>query len=204
MYEIIQDVAWDYLSTDFQELNKKAWSVVAFGSLAQRSHHNQAFYHKMFDHLNAEWIYFDCNLRQEYYSKSILEASLKFANIAKFNEHEIQVVSDLLYGSKLTQEAFGHKLHIDFGISLAIYTLGKTGSMAWYDGELYEAASTKVVTKDTIGAGDAFSAGFLHSWIHGIGVEESLTHGNRLGGYVASHAGAIPAYDERMKRYFDL
>lgn len=201
-YEIIRDVAWDYLEVDFKEISERNWAVVALGSLAQRSAHNQSFYKKLFDQLQAEWIYFDCNLRQEYFTKTILEESLHFANIGKFNEHEIKVVSQLLYDKVIPPKRFAERLHEDYSIELVVYTWGKVGSKAWYQGEMYGASSEKVKTKDTVGAGDAFSAGFLHSLIHGVGVEEALRHGNRLGGYVASHSGAIPEYDGAIRSYF--
>lgn len=202
-YEIIQDVAWDYLKADFKKLEEKKWSVIALGSLAQRSEHNLSFYQEMFDNLTAEWIYFDCNLRQNFYSRSIIENSLHFANIGKFNEFEILVVSRLLYGKTLTPQKFAEKLNIDYGIELAVYTWGKEGSKAWYDGNMYDMPANEVKTKDSVGAGDAFSAGFLHSWIHGKTVEESLRNGNQLGGYVASHSGAIPVYNEAIQAYFN-
>ena len=202
-YEIIQDVAWDYLEVDFKKLEEKEWSVVALGSLAQRSNHNLSFYQKMFDHLTAKWIYFDCNLRQEYFSRSIIENSLHFANIGKFNEQEILVISELLYGKTLTPRSFAEKLSADYGIELVVYTWGKDGSKAWHDGNMYAMPAIEVKTQDTVGAGDAFSAGFLHSWIHGKEVEEALRNGNQLGGYVASHSGAIPAYDDVIRSYFN-
>lgn len=203
-YDIIEDVAWDYLQVNFEDLSQDEWDVVTFGSLAQRSDHNKAFYRKMFDRLEAKWKYFDCNLRQNYYSRPVIEDSLRYANIGKFNEHEIKVVSELLYHRSLPPELFAKNLHEEYGIELVVYTCGKEGSRAWHKGQLYSMASMKVEPKDTIGAGDAFSAGFLHSWMGGNNVEEALKDGNRLGGYVASHSGAIPEYNEAILSYFNM
>lgn len=203
-YEIVRDVAWDYLEVDFDRISTKKWSVVALGSLAQRSTHNQTFYHKLFSQLQASWIYFDCNLRQEFFTKSVLEKSLHFANIGKFNEHEIKVASKLIYDEVLLPEDFARRLNADFLIDLVVYTWGKAGSKAWYRGNMLEATSDEVKTKDTVGAGDAFSAGFLHTWVRTKDVEESLKKGNQLGGYVASHAGAIPPYTEELTSNFNL
>lgn len=203
-YEIVSDVAWDYLEADLEQLDQEKWSVIAFGSLAQRSPHNLAFFQSMFNRLHADWIYFDCNLRQNYFSRSVIADSLNYANIGKFNEHEIRVVSQLLFGQLLEPVAFAERLNTEYGVSLVVYTWGKAGSKAWYQGELYSAPSEKVETKDTVGAGDAFSAGFLHSWIRTLDLDEALKKGNRLGGYVASHSGAIPEYDDQLKSYYNL
>ncbi len=203
-YEIVEDVAWDYLQVDFEKLNAIDWTVVAFGSLAQRTPNNQSFYYDLFENLKSKWIYFDCNLRREFYTKSTIESSLKYANIAKFNEHEIEVISELLYGEKLKGELFGQLLQNDYNIEIAVYTWGKEGSKAWYKNKLHSVPGIEVKTHDTVGAGDAFSAGFLHSWIHGKDVKEALKQGNRLGGYVASHSGAIPEYDDQLMSYYNL
>ena len=201
-YDIVEDVAWDYLRVDFGELNEQDWDVVAFGSLAQRSAHNKAFYGSLFDQLQAKWKYFDCNLRQNYYDSQVIKDSLLYANIAKFNEHEIGLVSELLYDQSLAPRVFAEKLHQDFEIELVVYTWGKEGSRAWYQDRFYSKESIPVDTVDTIGAGDAFSAGFLQSWLRGKEVEEALQDGNRLGGYVASRSGAIPEYDGEIRSYF--
>lgn len=203
-YEIVSEVAWDYLEADLGQMDQEKWSVIAFGSLAQRSVHNLDFFQNMFKKLHADWIYFDCNLRQNFYSRSIIADSLNYANIGKFNEHEIKVVSQLLFDQLLDPEDFAERLNKEYGVTLVVYTWGKAGSKAWYQGELYSVPSEKVKTKDTVGAGDAFSAGFLHSWIRNKDVEEALKKGNRLGGYVASHSGAIPEYDDQLKSYYGL
>lgn len=201
-YEIVEDVAWDHLQVDQNEINAINWSVVAFGSLAQRSPENQMFYKKLFEGLQSEYVYFDCNLRREFYSKSVIEDSLHYANIAKFNEDEIEIISNLLYGKPLTGADFGLRLHDDYNIERIVYTLGKDGAQAWYKSSLYTAPGIEIQTSDTVGAGDAFSAGFLHSIIHGKDMDEALALGNRLGAYVASQTGAIPAYDDTIALLF--
>lgn len=198
-YEIVENVAWDYLAADFDEVQRHQWEVVAFGSLAQRSAHNRSFFDELFRNLTSRWRYFDCNLRQDYYDKDILERSLRLANISKFNEHELGVCSELLYGQQMVPENFAARIHADFGIEAVIYTWGKTGSRAWYRGKLYFCPSKPVTVADTIGAGDAFNAGFLHSWINGGTVEEALELGNQLGAFVASKSGAIPEYDDEIR-----
>ena len=45
---------------------------------------------------------------------------------------------------------------------------------------------------DTIGAGDAFSAAFLASWLEKRDLKKALRAGNTAGAKTVSHAGAIP------------
>lgn len=198
-YEIKHPVAWDAIDGDLEQIKSIPWSVVTFGSLAQRDKINQRFYARLFEEIEAEWIYFDCNLRQNFYSKEIIRDSLKLCNIAKFNEDEIRVISGLLYGEELDPKEFGERLAQDYGIQIAVYTWGAEGSKAWYENRLYEAAGVEVELITTVGAGDAFSAGFLHRLMVGSDIQNALEKGNLLGAYVASHAGAIPEYSGDLR-----
>ncbi|MCC8166734.1 MAG: PfkB family carbohydrate kinase, partial [Planctomycetes bacterium] len=47
-----------------------------------------------------------------------------------------------------------------------------------------------------VGAGDAFSAAFILTYIGTGDVEKALAAGNYLGGYVASKKGAVPLSDD--------
>jgi fructokinase len=47
---------------------------------------------------------------------------------------------------------------------------------------------------DTVGAGDAFSAGFLHGYQRSWPLEHTARFANALGALVASRAGATPVF----------
>jgi len=51
-----------------------------------------------------------------------------------------------------------------------------------------------VKTADTVGAGDAFAAAFLHGLSSGWDAARTGDYANRLGALVASRAGAIPQW----------
>jgi len=69
------------------------------------------------------------------------------------------------------------------GPSTAVVKRGALGSIASDGGDLIERAAVKVPVVDTVGAGDAFVAGFLASRLRGEGLAECLA--------VASAAGAF-------------
>jgi fructokinase len=46
-----------------------------------------------------------------------------------------------------------------------------------------------------VGAGDAFLSALLSGLLAGRGGPPLLDRANRLGAYVASHSGALPAYE---------
>ena len=64
---------------------------------------------------------------------------------------------------------------------LVVIKLGKQGSMAVKNGEVYEASSYKVDAVDTTGAGDSFNAGFIYGFLRGKSMTDCLKCGNGCG-----------------------
>jgi fructokinase len=53
----------------------------------------------------------------------------------------------------------------------------------------------KVKVEDTVGSGDAFTAGFATRYVETGNIKESADFANLIGGYVASKSGATPEID---------
>jgi fructokinase len=51
---------------------------------------------------------------------------------------------------------------------------------------------------DTVGAGDAFTAGLLHAYLRGASLAHMAEIGNLCGSYVASKPGATPALSPEL------
>ena len=54
---------------------------------------------------------------------------------------------------------------------------GPAGATGWRDGERFHAAAPEVTVIDTIGAGDAFNAGYLASWLGGRDLAAAVAEG---------------------------
>ncbi len=76
------------------------------------------------------------------------------------------------------------------GVDEVVVKLGGDGCFA--DGAI-RPVPAKIVPIDTTGAGDAFNAGYLHARLKGHSVEDSVTAGHVLAGYVIKRRGGIPA-----------
>jgi len=65
------------------------------------------------------------------------------------------------------------------GPSFVCVTLGKEGSLALYDGEIFKTPAFKVECKDTTGAGDVFHGAFIYGMLRNWEIEEILrfSHG---------------------------
>jgi fructokinase len=60
------------------------------------------------------------------------------------------------------------------------------------NGEYVEAAGYAVQTQDTVGAGDAFAAAFIHGLSLGWPAKEIADFANRVASLVASRPGGTP------------
>lgn len=89
-------------------------------------------------------------------------------------------------------------LHRD-GPHSVIITLGKRGCRALIDGEAYSADATPATVVDTVGAGDAFVAGYLAALLAGQDPQSRLALAVRVGAFACETAGdwiGMPFQDE--------
>lgn len=193
-FEITQPVAWDYLewTKDWQALAKSA-DAVCFGSLAQRSEKSRT---TILDFLHATRPtavrMFDVNLRQKFYSTEIIAQSLRRANAMKLNHDEVPRVKELLAMTERDDTAFCRILIEQFDLKLVCITRGANGSLLCDRREVHEHAGYRVSVKNTVGAGDAFTAALIHEYLRQRTLADMNDTANRMGAWVASHSGAMP------------
>ncbi|MCR5290225.1 MAG: carbohydrate kinase [Treponema sp.] len=199
-YEFNTPCAWDCITLNddqLESIKNTHWSVFCFGTLAQRNEVSRQTLSSIFSILEADIVFFDINLRKNFYSTDIIKNSLIFADILKLNDEEVPILSKLLEYDG-SPEAFIEKLIKQFSLEGVIVTLGKKGAAAYFDGTRYEQKPSAVKVVDTVGAGDSFSAAFLATLANGHSVQDALQAGTIMADYVVSHDGALPAYNERL------
>ncbi len=192
-YTIEKQVAWDYLSLSEQCIDlAKQLDAVCFGSLAQRSDISkksiQAFVRLVPDKALKV---FDINLRQNYYSKTLLDESMQLANVLKINDEELYIVARIF---KLSGDDLSvcRQLAGLYNLRLVACTYGAKGSLL-VSGEQISFLETPVVeVKDTVGAGDAFAAALVVGMLNGLPLERSHDMAVKLSAYVCTQKGAIP------------
>jgi fructokinase len=109
----------------------------------------------------------------------------------KLNEDELHRVRQFT-GLPSGIEAFCREGVGCFGWRAVGVTLGDRGCAIYADGRYAEAAGDPVDAVDTVGAGDAFSAAFLHGLSSNWPVAQTAAFANRLAARVVSRRGAIP------------
>ena len=132
---------------------------------------------------------FDINIRQNYYSKELIEESLKRADILKLNEDEFKILSSL-FG--IPEESLIQDLMSLFRLSLVILTCGASYSLVYDRSGLASKVDTpEVEVADTIGAGDSFTATFVTDLLKGISLKDAHEHAVKVSAGVCEHKGAI-------------
>jgi fructokinase len=193
-FEITDPAAWDFLewTDDWHALARSA-DAVCFGSLAQRSAKSRSTILDFLAATRSDTLrIFDVNLRQSFYSTEIICESLKRANTVKLNHEEVPRVRELLTMNAAGDVPFCRNLMARFELKLVCITRGANGSLLCDRHGVHEHPGFRVKVKDTIGAGDAFTAALVHEYLRERGLAEMNEAANRMGAWVASHSGAMP------------
>jgi fructokinase len=192
-YVIHESVAWDYLepAPTLEEAMRSA-DAVCFGTLAQRSETSRRTIQHVLGLTAPDCLrVYDVNLRQNYYHRDWIEASLQRASIVKLNDDEVAALASLL-GLSADQAEFSRQVIGGWGPRMVCITRGADGCLVVAGDEVHDIPGRPVSVADTVGSGDAFTAGLIHAQLHGWSVEASADFANRVGGLVASRQGAMP------------
>ena len=180
-YEIVRPVAWDEIAVSTDIPPPRAFY---FGTLAQRSPVSAASLKRLLGKCSSSLVFFDVNLRQDYWSHELVESGVANADILKVNDEEMATLRFR------PDELFGRFPRL----RTVVETKGAAGCRVFpRDAAAFDSpaiADGPVV--DTVGAGDSFSAAFIAAVLSGEGLVAAAEEGNRLAGKVAARAGAIP------------
>ena len=202
-YDIKENVAWDNIpyTEEMEDIAKNA-RAVCFGSLAQRNIVSSENIRKFLDATPEDCIKIcDINLRQQFYSKEILEDSFCICDILKINDEELVVVSRMFGYDGLDMRGTCEKIVQDYHLKMLVLTCGTNGSYVFTDDGLTSFQDTpKVEVADTVGAGDSFTGSFCASIINGLPVQEAHKIAVRVSAFVCTQNGAMPVIPDELKK----
>ena len=195
-YLFPDNIAWDNIQLNEQALKiaQKA-DGICFGSLAQRSDTSRRAIYRFLERVPDKCIrVYDINLRQSFYSKEIIIASLKYADMLKLNDDELPIVANLLNLSGSALDML-NTLIAEFSLKLAVLTRGGDGSLLVSPDAHSDHLGVLIDDlQDTIGAGDAFTASTLISLLAGDDLDTINDKANKLAAVVCSYKGAMPLF----------
>jgi len=196
-YELVQPVAYDNILLDSsQEEVIASCDAFVFGSLANR---NETTNHTLMTLLNSvkknsnATIFFDVNLRAPHYDLLVISELMKFANVVKLNDEELEEISSFHKISGNEEEKMQSLIAI-FGLRAIVCTLGGDGAIYVDEIQAARVPGKKINLVDTVGSGDAFLAAFISSYLQNEPIIQSLEKANNLGAFIASNRGAIVSY----------
>jgi fructokinase len=191
-YEIIKDVAYDYVaySHKLEKLVAVA-DCICFGTLAQRNPVSKQTLKKLLRHFKGKFRFYDLNLRKDCFTTENIIFSLQNCDILKLNKQEAFEINKLLGLNNNSVFEICKDLVFTFNLRYCVITLEEYGSIAAsYLGEIVYSPGYKIELSDPLGAGDAFSAGFVDALLRGKSLKEASEKGNQLGALVATQTGA--------------
>ncbi len=196
------DPAYNFIEADDQMLRRLAdgeFDAICFGTLAQKGNQTRQSLMHVLQSVPATHVLYDVNIRLNFYPQDILRQSLGFSTVVKLNADEAQRVAQRLYGVATAEAELALRLSADFPVRVVCVTKGAEGCTVYAGGAASSYACERTKVADTVGAGDAFSAAFLHHFSRTGDCFAAAERGNLLGSYVASRPGAVPEYDNLIR-----
>ena len=202
-YQIHEAVAWDDIHGESAgRLAVASADAICFGSLGQRGERSRAAIQSLLEDVPLRALrVFDINLRQNFFSSSLLNESIALANVLKVNETELPRLAEMfdLTGderSQIRQLAGRHRLR------MVAHTRGERGSLLFSDGRWSDHPGTETSVVDTIGAGDSFTAAMTLGLLAGWDLDRINENASRIAAFVCSCAGATPELPGRLRAPF--
>ncbi|MCK3686268.1 PfkB family carbohydrate kinase [Maribellus sp. YY47] len=197
-YEVKEDVAFDHIefSAEALKLARQA-DCLFFGLLPQRYGLSKNTIRELIKESPDSIHFFDLKLFQHFFNIDVVERLLDCAHIVRIKEKEVEFLAGKLKMEFTDLDAFAEQLSKKYKIELVITTRGNNGISAFHTekGCFYDPGFV-VDMEDNIGSGMAFSAGFLHCYLNGKSLEESIHFGNAAGALNTTKRGATEFFDK--------
>jgi fructokinase len=204
-FDIVADQAYDHIHPRLSRMTALAANpeLVYFGTLAQRANSHRALRHML--RAAGGQRFFDVNLRDPWVYADRLEWSLQHADIVKANDAELERLARLLDLEETSAEDQAEALIQRYKLRGMLVTCGAAGAW-WLDESTQVTAMTSdsvVEIRDTVGAGDAFSAVFMLGLLNGWAIPVTLQRAHHFAGAICGIRGAIPEHNDFYKPFID-
>lgn len=193
-YDIKEGVAWDNIpfTPEIEEIAHNC-RAVCFGSLAQRNKVSRETIRKFVKATPKNCMrIFDINLRQSFYTKEVIQESLRLCNVLKINDEELVTIGRMFGYPGLDMSNKCWLLLGKYNLDVLVLTCGINGSYVFTRGEMSFQTTPKVKVADTVGAGDSFTGSFCAALISGMPIAEAHKLAVDVSAYVCTQNGAMP------------
>ena len=184
-FYIQRPAAFDHLLLDETHLTALAqmrpdW--IYYGTLALTHPPTEEILHRILDRLPRVRCFYDINLREGHWNLPLVERLSDLASIVKLNETEAETLFRLTQaGEEFSLEGFCRRWSSTHGVDTICVTLGERGCALFMENTFLQFDGFPVKVVDTVGAGDAFAAAFLHGHEIQWPAARTATFANALG-----------------------
>ncbi len=198
-FKIERPAAFDSFTLSQQDLEKIeqfAPDWLYMGTLLQADPRMEAMVREIAAKLPNARSFYDMNLRTGHWNLALVERLCEHATVLKMNDVEAETLANRtgMVVDTFNMERFCGEWAARFDIKLICVTLGAAGCLIYTEGKAQRFAGNKVQVADTVGAGDAFAAAFLHGYHLHWPLARCAAFANALGSLVASRPGATPVW----------
>lgn len=202
-YRFTEHPAWDAIdwSEPMAEIAPRTIAV-CFGTLAQRSERSRATIHRFLSGVPADaWRVFDVNLRGDFWDDQRIVSSLGKASALKLNSDELPIVARACGVEASGTEAL-QALRQQFGLRLVALTSGSEGATLVTDQQISHCPAPRVTVRDTVGAGDSFTAAMTLGLMKGWPLELVNQRATAVAAFVCSQPGATPPLPREITQWY--
>lgn len=138
----------------------------------------------------------DCSWDEDVIGDPVSRDLLKGIDLFLPNEKELRALFCI------DDEIAAHQAEILRYVPVVAVKRGENGADLITDKSIITAPAISSDVVDTTGAGDAFNAGFIYSWINGRPLHECLRTGNLSGAVATKHIGGATGAENLSKALF--
>ncbi len=200
IYTITANCAYDFISTtELDSLPDKG--ILYHGTLGLRNRVSR----NCLAHISQKSelsVFLDVNLRSPWWEKLEVLNWMRRARWVKLNEDEFE---QLGFGSADNEQNI-YQVKKQFQLEQFIVTQAAQGAkILAADNKIYQQTPSKIESfVDTVGAGDGFSALFIHALLAGWPTNETLNIAQTFASKVIGLQGAIPTNSDFYKEFISL
>lgn len=198
-FRIVRPAAYDFVelsTSDIHEFVRLDPQWIYVGTLFHTSSAVLASTLRLLKALPRAQVFYDINLRDQNWNLTAIEQLSSHATVVKLNDWEAECLDATfdMEGEHESIESFTRRWADRFGVKIVCVTCGERGCTILKDGHFTQVSGFRIEIVDTVGAGDAFAAGFVHGLSQEWDSQQLGRFANAVGAVVASKPGAIPEW----------
>ena len=200
-FTIADNVAWDHLqwSEPAKQLAASCHAV-CFGTLGQRSDDSRRVIQRFLAAVPETALrILDVNLRPPFFDDRVIRESLGLANVFKLSDEELDIVASAC-GIAGSEAEVLSTLSKRYQLRLIALTRGGSGATLFTEDERSDCEGISVDVKDTVGAGDAFTAAMTVGLLAGKPLSAVNRRAGEVAAFVCTQSGATPTLPDRLRR----